>query len=713
MNVRLLGKWGFGEGYMCDELISDSITYVASGSGLFIFDIRNPSSIEKIGELNTLGVPFCFSRFGNLLCLAEKNCGVSLYDITDLRNPRFLGRYVTPHNALSVYFNGRYAYAACWESGLIIIDFSNPQNPREVGNFDTPGWAIDIAVQGNYAYIADAFEGMRIINIENPENPYEVGYYWRYNAAARSICVKDTLAFICFELSRNGGLVVVNVKEPTQPQYVSRIDVGTYSMAVVLSGNYAYLITDLTNAINIIDISRPESLRLVGRYLAPNQRDSWFRGIAAKGNFCYSVLQWYEPRGDLFIILDVTDPTNPRLVGTSEPFPGPTWSILARGDIVFTGHYDDGVRIFDVSNLSQIREIGRCQVDTSLSEALAVDSNFLYITSCKTRKTFKIFDISDPENPRFVSAIDSFGYGSGIAVRGRYAYFAFMPPNSESSFLWVIDISDPSRPVRIASRPLHQQGHEVDIDGDYCAVAIWLGGVILFDISDPHNPREVSQLLTPDGSACDLRLSYPYIYFVEIPGFGVIDISDPENPILIAYDTVWNRYPYPEAALWGIDIYGDLAFLAAGLRGVMVYDISNPFRPREIGFHSPSDWSSRVHYDQGKIYVADYSGFCIFEYFGPHSIKEKPIAKLKRPSSISKLIKNGRLFLEHNLKGEGEVRISIINSLGRVERMIKIGNDRGDSFAMEIDISSLPGGIYFLQLELGKERIIEKFIIIR
>ncbi|MEO0101912.1 MAG: hypothetical protein ABIK84_05865, partial [candidate division WOR-3 bacterium] len=52
LNVRLLGKWGFGEGYMCDELISDSITYVASGSGLFIFDIRNPSSIEKIGELN-------------------------------------------------------------------------------------------------------------------------------------------------------------------------------------------------------------------------------------------------------------------------------------------------------------------------------------------------------------------------------------------------------------------------------------------------------------------------------------------------------------------------------------------------------------------------------------------------------------------------------------------------------------------------------------
>ncbi len=692
------------------ELVSDSITYVPSGSGLYIFDIRNPSSIKKIGEFHTLGIACAFSRSGNLLCIAENNCGVALYNITDLRNPRFLGRYITPDNAYSVYFNGRYAYAACWEKGLRVIDFIDPLHPREVGFYDTPGWALDIAVQGNYAYIADCFEGMRIINIEAPENPYEVGYYWRDNTPARSICVKDTLAYVCFELSRNGGLVVVNIKDQSQPQYVSRIDVGTYSMSVALSFNFAYLVTHLPYAINIIDITRPESLRLLGRYLAPDQRNSSFVGIAVRDDFCYSVLGWYNPRGDLFVIFDVQDPTNPRLIGTSERFPGPTWSILAQGDIAFVGHYDDGVRIFDVSTPSQIRQVGKCQVDTSLSYDLVVDSNLLYIASTQG-KAFKIFDISDPESPRFVSSIDSVGYARGIAIKGRYVYLVFEPPRTENSFLWVIDISDPSHPYRIASLPLHQQGGGIDIWGDYCAVANWYGGVILIDIQDPYNPRKVSHLITPDAAAVDLRISYPYIYFVEVSGFGVIDISNPGNPILIAYDNIRNRYP--DAAAWGIDIHRNLAFISAGWRGLLVYDITHPFLPQEVGFRSPFGWSSRVHYDEGKIYIADYSGFCIFEYFGPQNIEEKSVAKLKRSPPVSKLIKNGWLLIDYNLKREGEGRIFIVNSLGRVERIIEIANNRPGSFKMKIDISSLPEGVYFIKLELGKERVIDRFTIIR
>ena len=42
-----------------------------------------------------------------------------------------------------------------YAGGLRVIDVSNPTNPREIGYFDTPGDALDVYVSRNYAYVAD------------------------------------------------------------------------------------------------------------------------------------------------------------------------------------------------------------------------------------------------------------------------------------------------------------------------------------------------------------------------------------------------------------------------------------------------------------------------------------------------------------------------------------------------------------------------------
>ncbi|RLC68440.1 MAG: hypothetical protein DRI52_09830 [Chloroflexi bacterium] len=51
-------------------------------------------------------------------------------------------------------------------------------NVRFVGYYGTPGYAWSVYVLNNYAYVADGYNGgLRVIDVSNPTNPQEVGYY--------------------------------------------------------------------------------------------------------------------------------------------------------------------------------------------------------------------------------------------------------------------------------------------------------------------------------------------------------------------------------------------------------------------------------------------------------------------------------------------------------------------------------------------------------
>jgi len=112
---------GFIGGAILDVFVKNNYAYCASGLGLLIFNVSNPS------------------------------------------NPQLVGKLFLPDVAMGVYVSGNYAYVADWGEGLRVIDVSNPTNPREVGYFVTPGWASGVYVSGNYAYVAAEWAGLFIL----------------------------------------------------------------------------------------------------------------------------------------------------------------------------------------------------------------------------------------------------------------------------------------------------------------------------------------------------------------------------------------------------------------------------------------------------------------------------------------------------------------------------------------------------------------------
>jgi hypothetical protein len=176
-----------------------------------------------------------------------------------------------------------------------------------IGSLDTPGSAEAVKVVGQYAYIADGTNGVVIADISNPQLPKIVGTYTYVGADyayAYDIDVEGRYAYVA-----HGGptLTVLDVSNPAQPRQIGQYnrDSEGFSTDVQVVGRYAY-VGDRQKFL-IIDISTPENPTLVGSYGVTNNDD--YFSFASNSRYVYT-------QGS---ILDVSTRTNIVKVGT---YPG-------------------------------------------------------------------------------------------------------------------------------------------------------------------------------------------------------------------------------------------------------------------------------------------------------------------------------------------------------------------------------------------------------
>jgi len=694
----MLGRWPFGPGYMPrGGTVSDSILYVKAGGGIYIFNVSNPMAIEKLSEIQTPGSPFYLYRHDDLLCVGEYTAGVALYRISDPVKPQFLSRYMTPDLACGVMFDGRYAYVACWDSGLRIIDFADPLHPCEVGSCICPGQALDVDVEGEFAYLTTGWEGLRIINIYDPANPYEVGSYVRSNDPAREVCVRDTLAYVIFE--DIGGLVILNVRDPSCPSEVSVTYPGGEPLQLALYGGLACLnvLGPSRPMIKILDVSQPADPQIVGEFSGTWLDD--FSGVATIGERCYTVKNASAPSASV-LSLDISDPTHPTLLSTY-PMPVSTDAIIVRDSLAIAGTRGRGLQVFDITSHRRIRFLGHAG-DTSRVGGLACLGSYVYL-ACWHGTYFKVVDFSDPTHPAVVGEIDSFGYAHDVAVQEEYAFV------SEGEKLRVIDLREPTRPFQVASVRLPSSAFGVDVLGDYCYVANWYGGVQILDISDPVHPSIIGSLATPGAAASDTRVCYPYLYYTDISGFGIADISNPREPVQVGY------YQFkPPASAWGIDAHHNLVFVALGYGGMRVFDVSDPMQPTEVGHYITPCWAYHLQYRDDIVYVADCDGFCILQYYGAGISESAPVTYM--PSSnirITASLLRNLLSIKYTCTHGSQSAVTIYDACGRVIMRLYSKDSTPGLKQLNIDVSGLSNGIYFLNLKSDGRTWVARFEVMR
>ena len=200
-----------------------------------------------------------------------------------------------------------------------------------------------------------------------------------------------------------------------------------------------------------------------------------------------------------------------------------------------------------------------------------------------------------PFVPGLIGGAASFGSARGVTVSGNYAYVA----DHELGGLVIFDISDPAAPALVGSYDTPGLALSVVVAGNYAYVADHeLGGLQVINISNPASPSYAGSYDTP-GIAFGLALSGDFAYVADNSlGIQVIDVSDPTLPSFVG-----NVPTYGQSR--GIAVAGNRAYVADREAGLLVLDISNPAAPDSIGAYDTPGNARNVSLSGDYAFVAD------------------------------------------------------------------------------------------------------------
>ncbi|GAB4072980.1 RNA polymerase subunit sigma-70 [Ancylobacter sonchi] len=343
-------------------------------------------------------------------------------------------------------------------------------------------------------------------------------------------------------------------------------------------------------------------------------------------------------------ILDIADPTRPRIVARLAP-PDPfshTHKVKVAGDLMITNverhrrhFYRKGERLAVVAAELAAR-LGRPAEDSEIAAALGVAATDLAdlragLTRGYDAGGFRVWDIADPANPRLLSYVKTGGIGvHRFDMDERYAYISTEMEGYVGNILVIYDLADPVYPREVSRWHLpgqHVAGGEVPTwpgqrhrlhhalrVGDILWAACWYAGAYAIDIADIARPRTLGSYNYhppfPEPTHTVLRLAEKIagrdIALIvdeehdHTPGqphafLWVMDATDPTalKPVS-TFHIAENASPYVRVGgRFGAHQFqerqiGSLVFASWFAGGLRVIDLADPDTPREIGHFIPS-----------------------------------------------------------------------------------------------------------------------------
>lgn len=279
-----------------------------------------------------------------LAYLARGTNGLSIVSVTDPASPHLVGSFATAGYASKLTVCDGLAFVAEGILGFEIISVADPSAPFLLGGCNTAGYASDIAVRGNFAYVADGSAGLQIFDISNREVPVLAGGF-STNIQPRHICLSGDIAYLTSiaaivpigSNSSPGGLLIVNVSDPTHPYETGRLETSVFAIAA----QQDFLIAD-TSIISVTNPAQPASIGYLS-YQTPNfPRLLRISAVQIVNGLVYLV----DSDGSTMelIVFDVREPELPVPVGYYRG-DGYCSAISVDGNRVYVVGYDTPMRI--------------------------------------------------------------------------------------------------------------------------------------------------------------------------------------------------------------------------------------------------------------------------------------------------------------------------------------------------------------------------------
>jgi hypothetical protein len=277
-----------------------------------------------------------------------------------------------------------------------------------------------------------------------------------------------------------------------------------YSKDVEISGNYAYVAND-QGGLQVVDISSPEHLEIVGRYLTQKR----FVGVAARESLLF--IASIDLGG--LKIFNISDPSNPVFLGEDGGwFSG--YSLCAPAQDTAYVYIAGGYWFImeDVRNPGFPSFRKRFATPGNARSVFVVDS--LAFLACEQMGVY-IYDVSKPASSALVSSLDTPANARDLYVANGLIYVA-----DGLGGLCIIDATkiDSLRIIGRYDTRGYAQG--VWVENNLCYIADREGGLVVIDVSNPSNPTLYGTFKTP------------YLYNVKVHD-GIIYLVDRDEGLVI------------------------------------------------------------------------------------------------------------------------------------------------------------------------------------
>lgn len=559
--------------------VSNGYLFIGAGNnGLSVYNVSDPYNAFLVSHFDTPGFARNIFILNNILYLADSSGGLRIIDVSDKLLPREMGFYAAEKsNFYSVYVKDNIAYVTERETekkkgNLLALDISNPELVSVLSSVDL-GWgnvAYGLDVLNNKAYVAAGPTGLVVVDISDPRNLKVISKIY-LGSAVLDAKVKDNFAYTT--LGGGLGLKIIDISDPKNLKEKGNISTADNANVVRLAGNFAFIAND-DAGLRIMDITNPSSPKQVYSFVA----SSVVYDVFVENNRVYSL------DTDVGVLVaDIKENNEYEIIGQyqrkySRPQPLSARGIYAKNGFIYLADGDAGFRVLDARNINQIREISYFDPLNSSFSAVEIVGNLAFVSDLENQG-LRIIDISNPNkifeighwfnskgkelnsvcNPRLIDSRDRPPYN--IKIKDNKAYLS-------AGHLIIIDISNPKNPREINRIDPGGNVRSVSIEQNYIAIASNTQGLKLIDISSICNPKNLGSFKIPEdvGKAADVQVRDNIAYIAyEDYGLFVIDLSDPNNLKQIGF------YDTPNSAR-NLQIYNNKIFLADADTGVLVFE---------------------------------------------------------------------------------------------------------------------------------------------
>lgn len=542
--------------------VRDTYAYVANGQGgLQIVDVAKPESPQRAGGFYAHGTATALDLHQGYVYMAAAGSGILIFDVSNPAAPIPVASTPVRGGAADIRIVSPYAYVGTKSGTLVIFDLTEPLHPRPVSHLNVAGRIVDLAVHAGMVYLACLDQGMVIVDARAPHQPQQL-HRWPTRQAATGVATDGTDVFVAAD-----SLEVLDVTNPEAPtRKFSHYLKSAYGVA--LYPPYA-LAASGTNGVQVV--------RLTERGIAATLPSNHY---AARLSIAGQTALVADTRGGLQI-LDLSPPGPPRLRAALTAI-GTIVDVVHDENLAYLANDDrgSGLVVVDLRVPEAPRVIGRyyaeATVDVGIWDRWAITGD--------AAAQLQLLDLKAGSQPELKHTLTLNQKIHRLALRPPYALVASdaagvhvveIRPQGKLRYHTTVGVSKAITDKDEDERP--GRALDIAIDGDNAYVAAVEGGIDVFDISNPLQPRHKAGYRHADQKGdhiIRLALAPERLYAIDNQR-GIQILQRAANGTL----TWLHSMQVPSGAPWGLTAAGPYLAVTTLLNAFYMYDVGTPTQP--------------------------------------------------------------------------------------------------------------------------------------